>query len=307
MQLDRTHVAVRVRSLAEIGDLALMLLRQYPQAIAVGFFMGALPWMIINTVLLGWIPLSETAENVYDEETLAERYRYIWLMCVLVFLQTPFAGIFTTTYIGQAIFEQRPTWSRVFRDSIKLFPRLLLTLGLYRGVIPATLLIVLIWDQPFSPGIEVGWMILLCIIIAITRAVRPFLPEIILLERCPIFVRGTDVISLSRRSGLLHGPISGELIGRFILVGVVVSMIAVAIFNGFWFVTGFVFGLNSWSLLVSMVLFPLALWTAGGFSVLVRFLSYLDSRIRLEGWEVELLLRAESIRQFGAIEEREAA
>lgn len=307
MQLDRTHVAVRVRSLAEIGDLALMLLRQYPQAIAVGFFMGALPWMIINTVLLGWIPLSETAENVYDEETLAERYRYIWLMCVLVFLQTPFAGIFTTTYIGQAIFEQRPTWSRVFRDSIKLFPRLLLTLGLYRGVIPATLLIVLIWNQPFSPGIEVGWMILLCIIIAITRAARPFLPEIILLERCPIFVRGTDVISLSRRSGLLHGPISGELIGRFILVGVVVSMIAVAIFNSFWFVTGFVFGLNSWSLLVSMVLFPLALWTAGGFSVLVRFLSYLDSRIRLEGWEVELLLRAESIRQFGAIEEREAA
>ena len=33
-----------------------------------------------------------------------------------------------------------------------------------------------------------------------------------------------------------------------------------------------------------------------GFFRVVRFLSYLDLRIRHEGWEVELLMRAESLR-----------
>jgi hypothetical protein len=32
------------------------------------------------------------------------------------------------------------------------------------------------------------------------------------------------------------------------------------------------------------------------FFAIVRFLSYLDLRIRHEGWEVELLMRAEAVR-----------
>ena len=307
MQLDRTHVTIRSRSLAEIGDLALMLLRQYPQAVAVGFALGALPWMALNFFLIGWIPLNETLETVYDEETLTERYRYVWLMCVLVALETPFAGIFTTTYIGQAVFEQRPTWYRVIRDSLRLLPRLIYTLGLLRGVIPAMLLIYIGWGEPFTPSAEVGWMLLLCFIVFLTRAVRPFLPEIMLLERCPLMVRSTDVISLSRRSSLLHSPISGDLIGRFVLVSVIICLMAVALFYGYWFVVSSLFGLSQWSNFVSLVIFPLALWSAGAFSIIVRFLSYLDRRIRLEGWEVELLLRAESIRQFGVGETKEAA
>jgi hypothetical protein len=33
-----------------------------------------------------------------------------------------------------------------------------------------------------------------------------------------------------------------------------------------------------------------------GFFAIVRFLSYLELRIRAEGWEIELLLRAEAAR-----------
>ena len=40
------------------------------------------------------------------------------------------------------------------------------------------------------------------------------------------------------------------------------------------------------------VVVPVALWTVAGFMAVVRFLSYMDLRIRNEGWEVELLLRA---------------
>ena len=57
---------------------------------------------------------------------------------------------------------------------------------------------------------------------------------------------------------------------------------------------------------VYLVLYPLALWAAGALSVLIRFLSYLDTRIRLEGWEVQLAVRAEAIRQFGDGGERVA-
>ena len=42
-----------------------------------------------------------------------------------------------------------------------------------------------------------------------------------------------------------------------------------------------------------------SLWLVAGVSVIVRLLNYLDTRIRLEGWEVELVVRAESLRQFG--------
>ena len=48
-----------------------------------------------------------------------------------------------------------------------------------------------------------------------------------------------------------------------------------------------------------LVLFPTALWIVASLSVLIRLLSYIDTRIRLEGWEVELAVRAEAIRQFG--------
>ena len=44
------------------------------------------------------------------------------------------------------------------------------------------------------------------------------------------------------------------------------------------------------------VVYPACLWLVVAFMAVVRFLSYLDLRIRHEGWEVELLMRAESLR-----------
>lgn len=300
MQLDRTHVAIRPRSLSEIGDLALMLIRQYPQALIVGFFLGALPWALCNLALLGWIPLSETVENVYDEETLAQRYRFIWLMSSLVFLQTPLAGVLTTYYIGQAVFEQRPPWARVLRETWRVAPRLLWSLGVVRGPIPAMLLILTNWGQPMAVGREIFWLVLLLLWAAGLRSFRPFLPEILLLERCPIRSRPSDAaISASRRSQLLHNPLGGDLFGRFLLSGSIIALIAIGLFYSFVFLFQTVVNSQQWSLTVSLVLLPLAFWIAAGFSTLVRFLSYLDCRIRLEGWEVELSLRAEALRQFG--------
>ena len=59
---------------------------------------------------------------------------------------------------------------------------------------------------------------------------------------------------------------------------------------------------NLWNFLdlfVLLVIYPLSLWIVASLSVITRLLNYIDARIRLEGWEVELAIRAEAIRQFG--------
>ena len=40
-------------------------------------------------------------------------------------------------------------------------------------------------------------------------------------------------------------------------------------------------------------MYPATLWMVAAYFTVVRFLGYLDLRIRREGWEVELLMRAE--------------
>ena len=56
--------------------------------------------------------------------------------------------------------------------------------------------------------------------------------------------------------------------------------------------------LAQWQLGRAMMLFgwPLAMWLTAAFVTVIRFLSYLDLRIRHEGWEVELRMRAEAAR-----------
>ena len=49
------------------------------------------------------------------------------------------------------------------------------------------------------------------------------------------------------------------------------------------------------------VLFQSGVWIAIAFFAVVHFLAYIDRRIRLEGWEVELKLRSVGV----ALEERQ--
>jgi hypothetical protein len=298
MQLDKTLVVIRGRSFSEIGDLTLMVVRRFPQALLVGFTLGALPWILLNALLLSWLPLQEAQVEVLDEETIADRYRYIWLMCVLVFLQAPLAGVFTTYYIGQAVFLERPPWSSVFRNTAGIGGRLVWYLGVVRGAIPAMLLVWLYGGDSFTPEIEVGILLLIVMWAAALRGFRSFLPEIMILERCPVRVSDASAITVGRRSALLHNPISGELMGRFVLTACVACLLAGGLFYASTWLMGQLLNTYRWSLLNTLVLLPLSLWITAAMTTVLRFLSYLDARIKLEGWEVELMLRAEAQRQF---------
>ena len=300
MQLDRTHVVIRRRTLPEIGDLALVMLRRYPSALTVGFMIGVFPWLIANWILIGWIPLEEAKYGLGDDEAMAEIWRYIAWMAVLVVLQTPLAGAATTLYLGQAVFEQKPPWSFVFKQLKKQVGGLLWTLGIKRLAIPAMVICAFrfgqaanwFWDMVVPGG--------LMLTIAFIRSNRPFLPEILVLEQCPIRASGAEnAITVARRSKSLHQPMASDLGGRYMSVSFVLFWLFLSVLYTFVFCRGITLGMWNWDLVFLLGMIPIALWVVAGTSVIIRLLNYLDTRIRLEGWEVELAVRAEAIRQFG--------
>ncbi|KLU04099.1 putative transmembrane region and signal peptide protein [Rhodopirellula islandica] len=299
MQLDRTHIAIRVRSLSEIGDLALLMLRRYPVAVTRAFFAGAAPWIVINAILLSFLPMRIAADEFFTDDSLSDLIRYASWMSVLVVLQTPLAGAFSTFYLGQAVFEQKPTLRHTFAEVWKLRWPLLWILGVKRLAIPTTLLLAfrIGTDSDIFLDFVLPWLIV--ILAAIIRSNRPFVPEMIVLERCPLRSRSSNVITLARRSKGLHGPMSSELGGRFLTVAGTSLVLTCSVYYSMIWVRGI--ATSNWSTdFIAMVVFlPLALWIIAAFTVVVRLLGYLDARIRLEGWEVELAIRAEAIRQFG--------
>ncbi len=299
MQLDRTHVVIRLRSLSEIGDLALVMIRRYPSALLVGFALGALPWVILNAALLSWIPIQEASYGLEDEEALAEISRYCVWMAVLVVLQAPVAGVMTTLYLGQAVFEQRPTWSSVLSETKRQFWKWFYALAIKRLAVPAMIVVALRFEQPADPFFDGVLPIMVLITTALIRGGRPFLPEILLLEQCPLRSKSENVITAAKRSKSLHKPMSSELSGRFLAVAFILTWVFLSVLYSLVWARGIITGQWNWGLLTLLVLFPVALWAVAGLSVLIRMLSYLDTRIRLEGWEVELAVRAEAMRQFG--------
>lgn len=300
MQLDRTHVVVRLRTLAEIGDLAFVMIRRYPASLLIGFAIGASVWAIANALLLSWIPIGEAAYGLDDEDATAEILRYVTWMLLLITLQTPAAGVLTTLYLGQAVFEQRPTWSSVMGMAKHQFWRCFWVLGVIRLAVPAMVLLAFRWGQPAAVFWDVVIPIALLLMTAVHRSHRPFLPEILLLEQCPLRSKSATGITVAKRSKALHRPMSSELGGRFLGVSLMLTGLLLSVLTTFLWMRGTIVG--QWSfmtLFILVVVYPLAIWIVAGISVLVRLLSYLDTRIRLEGWEVELAVRAEAIRQFG--------
>ncbi|MCC9644444.1 hypothetical protein LOC71_19400 [Rhodopirellula sp. JC740] len=299
MQLDRTHIAIRVRTLSEIGDLGLRMVRCYPVAVTRAFFAGAAPWMVINTLLLIFLPLRIASDEFFTDESFSDMVRYMTWMAALVVLQTPLAGAFSTYYLGQAVFEQQPTLRDTFAEIWKMKGPLIWVLGFKRLAIPTTAFLVLrIGSEPnaFLDYI-LPWVVV--IFVAIVRSNRPFVPEMLILERCPLRSRSPNVITLKRRSKGLHTPMVSELGGRFLAVAFSAMALTGSIYYSLIWVRGVATGNWSADLVALVIFYPLALWSIAAFSVVVRLLGYLDARIRLEGWEVELAIRAEAIRQFG--------
>jgi hypothetical protein len=223
------------------------------------------PAMLLN----GWL-LAGMAEPAFDEKA---PFAYLWWMLLLVLFEMPLATAFATLYLGEAVFQERPRMRNLVGGFFRALPQLFLFQVLLRAVmIP----LVVTWFVPFS--------------------VWPYLNEVILLERNPLRPRRRGQMTTFRRSMALHGGSIGDLFARWLgSVG-----FGGLLFASFWLtmqgLAGVLVSEWKWEGLTYTLYYPLALWMTVGYFTVARFLGYLDLRIRNEGWEVELMMRAEAAR-----------
>jgi hypothetical protein len=265
VQLDQSRIAIRQRGWLENLDLSLHIIRQHAGPLLLASIVGCLPFALLNGwILRRWLDLEVDAEEVSS---------FIWFYGWWMVAELPLATSFITLYLGQALFSERPTARQIGRDFLHSLPQLLVLQVLVRGLLTLPV---------------ITWLLLF--------VVWPYLNEIILLERNPLRSGRRGQISTTKRSSALHSATSGELLLQALGSAMLGALMVVAVWRGLGFLLGTFVGNWGLSEMQYTILLPIAAWTVACFFAVVRFLSYLDLRIRREGWEVELNLRAERAR-----------
>lgn len=268
MQLDRTRIAIRERSFADLLDLALRVIRGHALPLAVTFLVGAVPIALLNHWLL--------ADTVDEVELIGGAPVPIWYLLYnlrLIVWELPWAAAPTTIYLGKALFDDKPTAADVAKDLFRSLPQLIMFQVLIRSILT---FLVVTW-----PVIFVGW---------------PYLNEILLLERNPWRKRGVYGVSTASRSSMMHARNHGELFGRWMASIVVAIGLVLAIWGALLYLQVIVTFHWTSEYVIYTVHLQVAIWIVISYFTVVRYLSYLDLRIRTEGWEVELTMRAEAAR-----------
>jgi hypothetical protein len=270
VQPDKTHIAIRERQYVDVLDLALRVIRTYAGPLVLAFSAGVVPMMLFNR----WL-LAGYAE--FDFE-ISVPLLYLFYMFLLVVLEAPLATAPATLYLGKAMFTERPSVREILGELRQSLGQLLVYQGLLR----------VFYFQ---------WS---------------YLNEVILLDRNPMRRKKSGGTSTHRRAAVLHrtepGDPGGRALGSLLVGAMMFTAIWFSIFVvrgmllGQWSVPGLLVmlftGQLEWEFLKPMLTFyyPLSLWIVIAYLTVVRFLSYLDLRIRREGWEVELRMRAERAR-----------
>ena len=280
MQLDKTRIVIRERSATELLDLTLRVLGLYFVPIVATSGILVVPLAILNELLLRHFIVDELSEFTIPHYTAA--------MAQLVYIEAPFATSLTTLFLGRMMFMQSSGMRPMLSELWSVMPRLVWTQLILRGVFAAVFVAIIAQNDP--DGIYVLWFVLLGV--GALRMARPFINEIVLLEKNPLWSSAKHTITVGRRSSRLHGPSSGDLFARSLLVALVLATAVVSIALTFWFVQGLLTNLWMWGHVMVRIFIPLSMWIVATYSTVYRFLNYLDLRIRREGWEVELQVRA---------------
>lgn len=258
MALDRTLVQIRERSFLDLLDLALIVVRRRPVTLGLAALSGVAPWAALDAWLMGQPGVSP-----------------LWWI-PLVAMEGPWATAPMTVVLGGLMFGERPPVSRVVRVLLRALPPMLLYQGILRGLLLLTVI--------FSPVIP---------------SKLAFLDEVILLEK------GKWRAALGRSSRLC-GDRWGELTFQWMVLAALGALFVAAfrwsaevlvdlmVHNGIGESTWLSENPNTpaqWFTEMFDWRGQVGLWIVVSFAGLVRFLTYIDRRIRLEGWEVELRLR----------------
>jgi hypothetical protein len=260
VQIDQARIAIRERLWLDNLDLALHVIRWRAGGIVAAALPGVALAVLVNFAILHYFFGTRLSEDIEFDAV-------VW-GTLLVMIEAPLATAGVTLYLGQAMFVEQPKKKQIVRDFVACLPQLLLFQLLIRSVL---IVPVLTWIVPY--------------------ALWPFLSEVILLERNPLVGRPGQLSTMQRNS-LLHRGGSGDYLARSIGAGLIALALIVALAATKTRLLALLFGYQeSWP--VALVTFQLVLWTVTVYFTVARFLTYLDQRIKSEGWEVELALRAQ--------------
>ena len=285
MQLDSTRIVIRERSFADILDLSLRVTSSYFGQLARRAALVTVPLMLLNDWLVGWM--------VRDAQQAADVTRYLWTMGMLVFFEAPLMSVLITLFLGKALFLEESRW----QDAVTVLRETWFSLAwcqlLLRSLAAAWWCVAVIGEgDPF--GASECWLIALFIYTLALRAGRPFINEIILLERNPLRSQVPGTLTIGNRSTLLHGPSGGKLVVEWFLSAALALLLVWAVVGSVWFIRGTLFFDWSMDRVMLQLFIPMSMWIVASYLAVVRFMCYLDLRIRREGWEVLLLVRAAS-------------
>lgn len=287
MRLDHNRIVIRERSYPDILDLALRLVRVHAWPLALAFAAGVAPAVCLNA----WL-LADYAEYDFYAGFPAT---YVWYMFLLVMIEMPLVTAPVTLYLGEAMFTERPRPGEIARKLWRSLPQLVFFQLILRSLLVPLLFSWLLASASFESYMGVSAFFLL-IVWSLFFVAWPCLGEVILLERNPMRRKYAGQMTTNRRRRLLHGGYAGELFTRWMGALGVGSLLLVSFWLTFCLAGGMLLNEWEWSGTPFTVCFPLAIWLVVGYFSVVRFLGYLDLRIRREGWEVELMMRAEQAR-----------
>ena len=259
--LDNHQIAIRERGYLELLDLGLWVLRSQAGHLFLALLAGIGPLVVLNAWLLNRFAAVPSGEPPW---------MFLIMMLIAVLWEAPLATAPATMCLGRALFNRPLEPRQIAREFADSLPQLVLYQVLFRGLLMAT--------------------VVACVVPLVAN---PYLNEVILLERNPLRAVGKQAISTGRRSWMLHRGRGGDFF-IYGMLNVIIGLILVAAFWGSLAVTARLF-LNEQDRTGAFYtcLYPAALWLVAAYFTVVRFLAYLDLRICCEGWEVELLMRAE--------------
>lgn len=308
MQLDSTLIAVRSRKSLDLLDLTVVLCKNYLFTYLLLAFVGFLPWIVIDAVIL--FPIAGTQIEFSESIVLTTQsqifLRFTYLQVLLFAVQLPAATLPLTYYIGQQMFHQYPSWRDISANYFSHFWMKFISLGIVRGIIPVSATVaILTYSRDMIAPMELFVLpVIICGPFWLVRALRPFVAEVLVLEqysgKATSSRQGNNAADQKGRYGkrmkALHELLQSEMVGRFIYVSIVsCALLVILVCTELW-VFQFFSPNVTWTWWHSYILMPINLVLLSVFTTVFRFVSYIDTRILLEGWEVRLRLMSEAER-----------
>lgn len=265
MQLDQHRIVIRERSFVDLLDLALRVIRAYAAPLTGLLVLGVAPAMILNAYLL-------SDRDVQLHEAIIP-FDYLGPLGLLMLVEIPLVTAPITLYLGHSLFMEKPQARQLVKEFFLSLPQMILFQVILRFFLVMCI---------------ISWLLLF--------GAWPYMSEVILLERNPLFRRRPGQMTTFRRIRALHDGVMGDLFSRWLGSIACGGVLFASLFFSCLVLCGLLLNEWEWEGPVFTVICPLCLWIVIGVIAVVRYLGYLDLRIRREGWEVELLMRAEAAR-----------